>query len=568
MINKLREIIKEVVKEDGWDVFISERGEFGHYSTNVAFVETKKTGKSLNEVAENLIRQLADEKWEEILEKIEARNGYINFWIKSEKLREEFIKVLKNKEKIGEDDWGKNETVIVEYSQPNIAKRMHVGHLRSTIIGDALARILKSQGFKVIRWNYLGDWGTQFGKLIVAYKLWGSKEEIKQNPIGKLVDLYVRFHEELKNNPDLENRGKEEFKKLEEGDGENRELWKWFKEESLKEFNKIYEILGVGFDIDSGESAYEKDMGPLTSSLVESRVAEKSEGALIIKLDKFNLPPALILKEDGASLYLTRDIASLKDRLKKFKPNKILYVVSNEQALHFEQLSAVALVLGLATVQLCHVKFGLMLGEDKKKFSTREGRGVPLEDLINKIINEAYNIVDKKNTELSEEEKQKVARIVGIGALKYNDLKENRHSDVTFDWKRMLDLRGDSASYIQYTYARLRSILRKAGNAFISSDSSFVLNYIGATEGEKRLIIHILNFNEVLRESASTFFTNNLAKYLYELASMGNTFYETTNILKDEEGVRRNSRLSLVDLITQVLKKGLDLLGIEVLEEI
>lgn len=614
MKEKIAAILKRVAGgEVSPDVFVPEKGNFGHYSTNVALrLASAKDGsasggkverKNPLELAREMAEKISRAAPQGFFEKVEAAPpGFINFWLSGATLQKEFASVYKNLKKFGSSKVGEGKTIIVEYSQPNIAKKMHVGHLRTTIIGDTLANVIELLGYKVIRWNYLGDWGTQFGKLIAAYKLWGDKSVIEADPVNELQKLYVRFHDELKSKPELEARGQEEFRKLEEGDEENRRLWEWFKKESLKEFEGVYETLDVKFDTYIGESFYEKEIGPLVEGLLERGIAVESEGAVVIKLDQFGLPPALIRKSDGASLYLTRDIANLEYRLKKYKPDKILYVVGNEQSLHFAQLFAVAKILGwdkpldtapsisLRTsrgkrgkqAELEHVKYGLVLGEEGKKLATREGRVILLEDVLDKALELARKVVDEKNAELPESERKEISEAVGAGALKYGILKENRNTDITFNWGKMLDFSGDSAPYIQYTYARLRSILRKSQIAnppdFIedprqSRDKSQIQNLkidSGKLNGEAELALirKLIEFPDEVARSGEILETNNLANYLYKLASLVSRFYETTPILKEPDEKRREAFLVLIDTASSVLKSGLGLLGIKTPERI
>lgn len=574
MREKIEKILRDLVGEKmAFDVFVPDEEKFGHYSTNVALRLAKIQDKNPLELARELAEKINKSSPRGFWERAEAAPpGFINFWLSRETLEKELVKIRKNLKNYGRSALGKNKTIIVEYSQPNIAKMMHVGHLRTTIIGDALANIFAFLGYRVVRWNYLGDWGTQFGKLIAAYKMWGERKIVEVSPIEELQKLYVRFHDELRSNPDLERSGQEEFKKLEEGDEENRKLWEWFKKESLREFQKAYDVLGVKFDIFVGESFFEKEMKPLVKELLQRKIGEKSEGSIVISLDKYDMPPALIQKSDGASLYLTRDIANLKYRLKKYKPAKILYVVGNEQSLHFEQLFAVAKILGLNSAELVHVKYGLVLGEGGQKLATREGRTILLKDVIDKAIQLAREIVAKKATNisepgrhLSEVEKDKIARVVGIGALKYNDLKENRHSDIVFDWEKMLDISGDSAPYLQYTYARLKSIMRKSGAQPPTSNLQFSkLN----SEIEFALIRKIIEFPDEVGRSAEILQTSSLANYLYKLAVLANRFYETTPVLKEADPLRRGALLALIGAVASVLESGLGLLGIEALQSI
>jgi arginyl-tRNA synthetase len=535
--------------------------EFGHYSTNIAMRLAKEEKKNPFELATEFAKKIEAADKGAMLEKaVAVKPGFINLWLSKAFLQKQLTVIAKNKKAIGSEKLGKGKKVIVEYCGPNIAKPMHVGHMRSTIIGAAIANIHETLGYKVIRWNYLGDWGTQFGKLLAAYKLWGDKSKLEQNPIPEMLALYIKFHEELKVKPELEKRGQEEFLKLEQGDKENRKLWQWFVKESLLEFQKIFDLFGASFDVTKGESAYEKDLAGILKDLKKS-VAQQSEGAWVIPLDQFKLAPALIEKSDGATLYMTRDIASLKDRLKK-KPAKILYVVANEQAFHFEQLFAVANLLGLNTAELAHIKFGMVLGSDGKKLSTREGKVVQLAEVIQEGIDRAYKVVSSKNPSLSEKEKQMVAQIVSIGALKYNDLKENRNSDIHFDWDRMLDLTGDTAPYLQYAYTRFSSIIRKAGKIG-KGDVTLLTGDV-----ELELLKKVLDFTDAIRLSADSCLTSPLAKYLFELAKLSSQFYETTPILADENALRRNARLMLIDTASATLQKGLKLLGIETTERI
>jgi len=551
---------------------VPEVKEFGHYSTNIAMRLAREQKQNPFELAEQFAQKLRFADKLGIFEKIEAvKPGFINIRLSKVFLQNQLALVAKNKNWMRSPNGkkacppllrlGAGRRVIIDHASTNIAKPLHVGHLRTTVIGAALSNIHEALGYKVIRWNYIGDWGTQFGKLVAAYKMWGDKKKLETHPIDEMLQLYVRFHEELKTKPEMEKQGQEEFLKLEQGDKESRKLWQWFVDESLVEFDKIFKILGVHFDTHKGESAYEKQLPGIVADLKKRGTAVMSEGALVIPLDAVKLPPALIAKSDGATLYLTRDIASLKDRL-SIKPAKILYVVANQQALHFEQLFAVANLLGLNTAELVHVKFGMVLGDDGKKLATREGRAIQLMDVINEGLEGAYKTVSAKNPNLSEEEKREIARVVSIGALKYNDLKENRNSDIKFDWERMLDLTGDTAPYLQYTYTRFNNILKKAGK--IGRPDISLLS----SELEIELMKKILDFTDVIKLCADTYLTSHLAKYLLDLSKLGSQYYETTPILADENAPRRNARLVLVSCLAATIQKGLGLLGIETAERI
>ncbi len=553
-----------------FDVLKPPQPELGDYSVNLAFALAQQSRRNPFEAAQSVSAALIeDAELAKIFERIEpAQPGFVNFFLKPAFLQRQLLRMAKEGKRYGSGRSGKGKRVIVEYSSPNIAKPMHVGHLRSTVIGDALANILAFTGYRVVRWNYVGDWGTQFGKLIAAYKRWGIKAEVQKQPIATLLDLYVRFHEELKEHPELEKEGQDEFKKLEKGDRANRGLWRWFREESFKDFNRIYALLGVKFNVMDDESNYEKDIRPLIDFLGEQGLVKESEGALVFDLGAYGLPPALVQKADGASLYFTREIVTLQKRVDKYNPAKILYVVGNEQALHFQQLFAAAKPLGLDTAELVHVKYGLVLGSDRQKLSTREGNAVQLDEVIQKGIELARTVAERKNPSLSEQERSAVAQAVGIGALKYNDLKEYRTSDIVFDWDRMLDLTGNSAPYLQYTYARLASIVRKTQPSFLAR--LVRRPEVGALteKSELDLLHHLVDFPDAVADSARDYATNNLALYLYELANRANRFYESVRVAEDADAGRRYARVALVGTVAAVLRTGLSLLGITTPERI
>lgn len=565
----MKELIEKTIKEfipSGFpaEISIPAHSEFGHYSTNVAMRLAPIEKKAPLNIAEELKEKILNSAPKGLFSKIETvAPGFLNFWLSDEFLRKELLAIYKNKKKFGRSNIGKGKRIIVEHSSNNIAKPMHVGHLRNTILGDSLANVFEALGYKVVRWNYLGDWGTQFGKLIVAYKLWGNRKEIEKEPIAAMTALYIKFHDEAKSDETLEVKAREEFQKLESGNKENRKLWEWFKKESLLEFKKMYKLLGAEFDVWLGESFYERQMTPLIAEMLEKGIAVKSEGAVVIPLDKYNLLPGLIQKSDGASLYLTRDIANIRYRLKKYKPAKILYVIGNEQTFQFEQLFAVANILGLDKLaELHHIKYGLVLAEGGKKFSTREGRVVSAEEVIDKVKALAKEVVSKKNPEMAAKKADKISESVGVGALKYFNLKEHRHSDIVFDWEKMLSLSGQSGPYLQYTFARLSRVIKKAKRI-----GNYDLTRLSNPE-EMALVKKLLDFPEEIEKSAEQFGVNNITLYLYELANLGNRFYETTPILKDADKARLNARLVLIDAVRNVLKTGLSILGISSPEEI
>lgn len=559
----LRRIIEEKFPGVAFEVTAPPDPAMGDYSTNLAFALAKERGKHPRDAAQEIADAFRDF---EFFEKVEiAGPGFVNFYLKKEFLQGRLKEIFAARASYGSGDSGKDRTVIVEYSQPNIAKKMHIGHLRTTVLGDALANAYDALGWKVIRWNYIGDWGTQFGKLIAAYKLWGNKEDVEQNPIESLLALYVRFHEEMKASPDLELKGQEEFRKLEAGDLENQQLWQWFRRESLKEFHATYRVLGVTFDVEIGESFYEKELPGLIAELLDRNIAEPGEGgAIIVKLDRFGLPPAIVRKSDGASVYLTRDLANIRYRLHQFHPTKILYVVGNEQSLHFEQVFAIAQVMGMDQAVLEHVKYGLVLDEGGKKFATREGRVVFLEEVIAKAKELARTVVAEKNPRLSAQERDTIAQAVAVGALKYAMLKDHRNSDITFNWKAMLDLSGDSGPYLQYTYARLANIGAKAGWRWFRRPDVSLLDH----ELELRLIRRLMDFPDVVEKAAEQYALNGVALYLYQLASLASRYYEEVRILADPNKKRRDARLMLIETVAAVLGRGLTLLGITPLKRI
>ncbi|HOK34591.1 MAG TPA: arginine--tRNA ligase [Candidatus Paceibacterota bacterium] len=540
--------------------------EKGDYSSNIAFSLAKQLKQSPQAIAQKIQEEILIKK-PKFLKKIEEKNGFLNFFLEENILTSKFLKV--ESEKLFSLNIGKNQKVIIEFSSPNIAKPMHVGHLRSTIIGDCLANLFSFSGYQVIRWNYLGDWGTQFGKLITAYKLWGKEEKIKKDPVNNLLNLYQRFHSEVKKNPQLEKMAQEEFKKLEDGDKENTRLFQWFSKESSKEFQKIYRLFKIKFDVIKGESFFYQDQEKIIEELKKKKIVQESEGALIIDLKEFNLPPALILKSDEAGLYLTRDLCALIYRVDKYQPKMILYVVGNEQDLHFRQLFAVFQKIRKNKVKLVHVKFGLVLNEKKEKFSTREGELIPLKELIDKAIIEALKILNKKQPAWSKEKKQKIAEKIAISSLKFNNLKTYRLNDIIFDWERMMSFQGDSSVYLQYTFARFSKILAKS-----KLSRNFIKDFqkrnqkIEVNSLEKDIIKKIIDWPDIIISSVRNYAPNILANYLLSLADLLNQYYETTPVLQEENLEQRHFRLYLIEICLEVFTNGFNLLGIETLKEI
>ncbi len=514
--------------------------------------DPEKTAEKLAEKIKSLLKK----KRKTLVGDVKAIGGYVNFYADLDQFTNETIKeILKMKEKYGSEK-RKNEIILIDYSSPNIAKPMSVGHLRSTIIGQALYNIFSFLGYRCIGDNHLGDIGTQFGKLIAAYKLWGDRERIKKDPIKELLNLYVKFHKEVERNKDLEDLAKEWSKKLERGNKEAVRLWKWFVKLSKSEFEKIYRTLGVRFDLQLGESFYVKMAKDVVKEALEKNVATVSDGAVIIPLDKFNLPPLVIRRADGATLYATRDLAAIKYRMKKFNPKKILYVVGSEQKLYFKQLFKAAEMLGYTTEDhLIHVDFGLVRLEEGK-MSTREGRVVFLEDVINKAISLAEKIIEEKNPKLKN--KKEVAKIVGVGSIIFNDLKQDRTKNITFDWNKVLSFEGDACPYVQYAYVRARSVIRKYGK---------IVKYVKLrveTKEESEIIKKLAEFPLVVKDSSKILKPHLIAQYLLDLATLFNDFYTKERIIGSE---REKELIMITFAVSIVLKTGLKLLNIEVPEE-
>lgn len=460
-------------------------------------------------------------------------------------------------------------SVVIDYSSPNIAKPMSIGHLRSTIIGDSLRRLYESLGYTVISINHIGDWGTQFGKLLVAYRNhYGDLTPRPDLTMQDLLDLYVNFHTSAEHEPELDNDAREMFAKLEAGDVECRVLWQSLVEASLREFQAIYDRLGVVFtEPKMGESFFEDKLSDIIRLAKERGLAEESDGALVIHLPNQKVP-LLLRKQDGATLYATRDLAALKYRVETYQPQALLYVVANEQALHFEQLFTAARLMDLAPkpLRLEHVKFGLLLGSDGKKMSTRRGRVIFLQDVFDEAVRRAMEIIEEKNPDLSPEEKQKISEVVGIGALKYFDLSHDRKHDIVFDWDRMLQLKGDSGPYLQYAHVRASQILHKAGVSDVANSTP--IQYPDSLPIDiSDLLRELARLPLVVERSALDTAPHILAQYLNDVAVRFSRFYENYPVLK-AEGDERAFRLMVVAGVARTLKRGLELLGIDAPERL
>jgi arginyl-tRNA synthetase len=447
---------------------------------------------------------------------------------------------------------GGGEAVTVDLSSPNIAKAFSMGHLRSTVIGNAIANIAEKNGYRPIRINHLGDWGTQFGKLIVAYRKWGEEEAVRKNPISELMKLYLRFHEEAEKDPSLEEEGREAFKWLEEGDTENLALWEWFREESLHEFTRIYDLLGVQFDSFAGEAFYNDKMDAVVDLLEEQGLLIESDGAKVVNLDDADLPPCLIQKSDGATLYATRDLATAIYRKNEYNFVKSLYVVGSEQSLHFTQLKLVLQKAGFVwTKDMEHVTFGMML-RDGKKMSTRKGHVVLLEEVLNNAIELTRKIIAEKNPTLVE--KEKVSHDVGIGAVIFHDLKHFRNNDVEFSMEQMLNFEGETGPYLQYTHARCHSLLKKGG--YMPNTEALEIE-----DEEAWPILSLLkDFDQVVKLAWREYDPSKVARFALDLARTLNQYYAHVHILSDEKN--KTARLNLIFATATVIKEALRILGL------
>ena len=520
-----------------------------------AFSLVKVERKAPQAIAADIVEKIDTTHFDKVV----ATGPYVNFFLNKAEISGQVIKeVVKEGADYGQQNEGKGENVTIDLSSPNIAKPFSVGHLRSTVIGDALSNIFRKMGYNTIKINHLGDWGKQFGLLMVAYKKWGSKEAVEANPIDELLQLYVRINAEIENDPALDDEGRLWFKKLEDGDPEATELWQWFRDESLVEFNRIYELLGVEFDSLNGEAFYNDKMDEGIKILEEKGLLEESKGASIVNLDDVNLPPAMIKKSDGATLYITRDIATAMYRARTYNFVKSIYVVGQEQSNHFRQLKAVLKKMGFDwSDDMTHVDFGLVT-KNRQKLSTRKGNIILLEPTLQEAISRAKSQIEDKNPEL--ENKEAVAHAVGVGAVKFYDLKTDRRNGYDFDLEAMVSFEGETGPYIQYAYARIQSILRKA-DFTPDANADYRLN-----DAESWEIIKLLqDFSRVVKRAADNYEPSLIAKYAISLAQAFNKYYAHTRIL--DESPERDSRLALSYSTAVVLKEALRLLGVEAPEK-
>lgn len=535
----------------------SKNGDYAFPCFRLAKELRKAPPAIANEIKEKI------EAVEEI-EKIEVAGGYLNFFINKSILTEEVLEEISKAEQYGKSEIGKEKNIVIDYSAPNIAKPFHIGHLRSTVIGGALYNIYKYLGYNVTGVNHLGDYGTQFGKLIEGYKMWGKEYDIEKDPINELTKIYIRINEACKNDEQILENCRNNFKKLEDGDSYCVEIWKKFRELSLQEFQKVYDLLGSKFDSWNGESFYSDKMPEVIEILEKTGKLIESQGAKIIDLeDKGINTPCIIQKSNGSTTYATRDLAAILYRARTYDFDKALYVTSYEQVLHFKQVFEVAKLLGLDekyTKGLEHVSFGMVLLPEGK-MSTREGNIIKLEDLLNEAISRAQEIIEQKNPEL--ENKEEVAKKVGIGAVIFNDMSASRIKDEVFDWNTILNFQGETGPYVQYTYVRTKSVLEKAG--YLPKIEEVKVENL-ADEYSLAILKLIYNFEDVLIQVTDKNEPSILARYLIDLAKAYSSFYNENKIIVEDKDIQ-NARVYLTYAVSEVLKQGANLLGIQMPEK-
>ncbi|KRK97892.1 arginyl-tRNA synthetase [Secundilactobacillus odoratitofui DSM 19909 = JCM 15043] len=520
-----------------------------------AFTLAKIFKKAPQQIAADLAEKIDASKFD----KVEVAGPYLNFFLDKAAFSAEILgNVLTQGADYGQNQNGNGGNVPIDMSSPNIAKPISMGHLRSTVIGNSIAEILKKNGYKPIKDNHLGDWGTQFGKLITAYLKWGNEEDVKKDPISYLVQYYVKFHKEDVEHPELDDEAREWFKKLEDGDQQAHELWSWFRDESLKAFNAIYDKLGVKFDTYNGEAFYNDKMQAVIDELKDKGLLKESQGAQVVNLDKYDLNPALILKSDGASLYITRDIATAVYRENTYHPAMNLYVVGSEQMYYFKQLKAVLTEMGLPSAKdLHHIPFGLIT-VNGKKLSTRSGRIILLDEVLDDAIEMAQKQIAAKNPDLAN--KDQVAKQVGVGAIIFGDLKNERMNSIDFNLEEQLKFEGETGPYVQYAHARAESILRKASDVEVPTADAKI------SDPEAWDTIKALaDFPDTVVEALKEFEPSDIAKYSIRLAKSFNKYYAHSKILADD--AEKPARIALVKSVSTVLKESLRLLGVEAPDE-
>lgn len=521
----------------------------------------KTMRKAPNLIAAELAEKLQGEK---LFSEVSPVNAYVNMFVSREEMMKSTVsEVLEEKENFGRSDIGGNKKVIVEFSSPNIAKPFHIGHIRSTVIGNSLSKIYDALGYDVFKINHLGDYGTQFGKMICAYRRWGNREDVINSPIKTLLGYYTKFHVEVEEHPELEDEARAIFTKLEQGSKEEVELWQWFREESLKEFQRVYDMLGIEFDSYNGESFYSDKMPRFEKELLDKGLLQESKGAQVVDLEEYKLGTALIKKSDGSSLYITRDIAAAVYRKENYDFYKNIYVVATQQNLHFQQLFKIIELMGYDWADQCvHVPFGMVRLEEGT-MSTRHGRVVFLEDVLNGAIEKTREIIEEKNPNI--ENLEEITSQVGIGAVVFNELSNNRIKDYTFKWDQILNFDGETGPYVQYTHARCASLLRKAGEDIVAKaqdpkNVDFAL--LAKSDSAYELTKLIYAFPGVVEQAGEKYEPSIITRHIIDIAQCFNKFYHDEHIIVDDE-VEKTSKIALVIATKRVIATGIGLLGMK-----
>ena len=507
-------------------------------------------------IAQDLKESIGDQAF---LSEIKVVGGYLNFYVDKAQYAQQIIDKYNRAANYGCSDQGKDKTICIDYSSPNVAKNFHVGHLRTTIIGNSLYKIFSKLGYKVVRINHLGDWGTQFGKLIVAYKKWGSREAVEEKGIEELMDIYVKFHEEAEKDDSLNDEARAWFLKMEQGDEEALEIWQWFRDISLKEFMRVYNILGMEFDSFAGESFYRDKTADVVKRLTDDGLLKESQGAMIVPLDEYDMPPCIVAKKDGSSIYATRDLAAILYRKATYNFDRCLYVTGLEQKLHFAQVFKVIELMGNDYAKnLVHIPYGLV-SLKSGKISSRKGNVIFAEDLLRESINKTTSIIEEKNPDIPD--KEEVAKQVGIGAIIFNDLYNQRIKDVIFDWNKLLNFDGETGPYVQYTYARASSVLRKIGEVPSTIDYTLLTD-----EASIGLLKEIERYPQVIKDAAERYEPSVIARYSIDLAHAFNKFYHECQINVEDE-TTKYTRTNVVKIARYIIKDALSLLGIQCPEQ-
>ncbi len=560
LAKKLSDALAAAGLPDAGELTLASDPRFGDYQTNAALILGKQRNENPRVLAEKIVAHFVTDDLCE--PPAVAGAGFINFTLRPAAVAEKTMEVLRD-DRLGVAEAKSTQRIVIDFGSPNVAKPMHVGHIRSTVLGDALARIAQFLGHEVIRDNHIGDWGTQFGMVIYGWKNLLDRQALQRNPLAEIVRIYKETNERAARDPEVREACRQELIKLQAGDKENLDIWNECVAFSMQDFERVYKLLDIHYDIQCGESFYHDRLSGVVERLLESGIAEISEGAVVVffrENSELADKPLIIRKRDGGFNYATTDLATIDYRMNDLKADAVWYVVGAPQILHFKQIFEIARREGY-TAELRHITFGSVLGEDRKLMKTRSGENVPLRELLEEACKRARKIIEEKNPQLSDDEKSDIAQKIGIGAVKYADLSQYRMTDYVFSWDKMLSLQGNTAPYLQNAYVRIRSIFRKAGESAPRIDELVL-----ADSAEINLAKRLCQFAETVPQVLNDFRPNILANYLFEAANTFHTFYEACPVLKSEEPTR-SSRLALCDLTARVLKHGLGLLGIQVPEK-